>query len=203
MSGSPEAACHDLLVRLAGRLPDEPLWRLRDWLACGARRTVAGMLPRLLLRERVGITTAEHDLLARAVEGGPSRLVDAVATVVTGPIGAPAFRPVPEPPDATALSVCAVVRGHPGCTGLALARRVDAAREQDIWLVQGGKHPWELTGTLQRVVRAHGDRTPCIEVLVEDVPAVYHRVASGAATPLWRLPTRPAESPAAGAPIPA
>src|SRR6185436_14930829 len=27
-----DAACHDLLVRLAGRLPDRLLWRLREWL---------------------------------------------------------------------------------------------------------------------------------------------------------------------------
>jgi len=49
-----DAACHDLLVRLAGRLPDRLLWRLREWLATGGHAAVAALLPRALLRHRVG-----------------------------------------------------------------------------------------------------------------------------------------------------
>ena len=64
---SPDAACHDLLVRLAGRLPDRLLWRLREWLATGAHTAVAATLPRALLRHRVGLTDAERDLLETAL----------------------------------------------------------------------------------------------------------------------------------------
>ena len=37
------AAGHELLVRLAGRLPDDVLWRLRDWL--GADALGLGFIP--------------------------------------------------------------------------------------------------------------------------------------------------------------
>ena len=30
--------CHELLLRLAGRLPDDLLWRYRDWAASDAIR---------------------------------------------------------------------------------------------------------------------------------------------------------------------
>ena len=63
------AACHELLVRLAGRLPDRLLWRLREWLAAGAHAAVAALLPRALLRNRVGLTDEERDLLEAAVAG--------------------------------------------------------------------------------------------------------------------------------------
>ncbi|HXV92788.1 MAG TPA: hypothetical protein VD813_05785, partial [Pseudonocardia sp.] len=75
----PEA-CHALLLRLAGRLPDTLLWRLRDWLAAEDVRAFAVMLPRALLRHRVGLTDAEQDILVEAVaeRGAPRRLLDAV-----------------------------------------------------------------------------------------------------------------------------
>ena len=78
-----DAACHDLLVRLAGRLPDRLLWRLREWLATGAHAAVAALLPRALLRHRVGLTDAERDLLETAVaeHGASRRVLDAVLTL--------------------------------------------------------------------------------------------------------------------------
>jgi hypothetical protein len=54
-----DAACHELLLRLAGRLPDDPLWRLRDWLSADVdqgRAAVGATLPRTLLRHRIGLT---------------------------------------------------------------------------------------------------------------------------------------------------
>jgi hypothetical protein len=185
-----DAACHDLLVRLAGRLPDELLWRLRDWLAVGARPAVGGMLPRALLRGRVGLTDAERALLARAVDGwgGSTRLIDAVLPAPVLEDGVPRFRAAPEALDPAGLTLLGIVRGHPGCRGLARAWRLDGRREQAVMLVCGGDRPWVLTGVLQRVLRAHGDRNPCVEVLGADDhgPAPYHRAALAAATPLWR-----------------
>ena len=49
-------ACHDVLVAMAGRVPDRALWRLRDWLACGADVALRTALPRTLVRHRVGVT---------------------------------------------------------------------------------------------------------------------------------------------------
>lgn len=181
------AACHELLVRLAGRLPDELLWRLRDWLAAEARDAVAGLLPLALLRGRVGLTDDERALLAAAVgdRGSAHRLLDAVLPAVADD-AAPRFRPAPEALDAAGLSLVGVVRGHPGCAALARAWRIDGGREQAVVVVRGGTRPWALTATLQRVLRAHGDRTPCVEVLAGEAPTAYHRAALAAATPLWQ-----------------
>lgn len=219
-SGTPDgatAACHDLLVELAGRLPDELLWRLRDWLAAtasepngvgGSRDLVSLMLPRELMRHRIGLTDRERDLLSDTAAGwGPARrLLDAVLPVHVPDELAYTFDADPEPTDAAALSVLAVVRGHWGCTQLSLARRTGGHVEQRVVLVCGGDRPWALAATLQRVLRAHGDRTPCVEVLPphranddeqrgattqisaasdSDLPP-YHRAAATAAVTLWR-----------------
>jgi hypothetical protein len=89
--------------------------------------------------------------------------------------------------DQAALSVLAVVRGHPGCVELRQGRRIDGRREQRIVLVLGAERPWNLTGILQRVLRAHGDRTPCVEVLPpHGEPPAYHQAAIIGSAPLWR-----------------
>ncbi len=194
--GSAEQDCHDLLVRLAGRLPDELLWRLRDWLAAEARAALSAMLPRELLRHRVGITDDERDLLAAAVGewGASPRALDAVlpAHVVDDP--AVTFRPADGTVDAAALGLIAVLRGHRDCIELRIGIRTGgrAGDEQRVVVVLGGDRPWVLTGTLQRLLRAHGDRTPCVEVLPShgDPPA-YHRAAIIGTTPLWRAAGAP------------
>jgi hypothetical protein len=184
-----EQACHELLVRLAGRLPDDLLWRLRDWLAAGGRPALGATLPRELLRHRVGLTEDERDLLEGSVGGwGASRhLLDAVLPADPSDQVTASFR-APEPGlDAAALSVLAVVRGHPGCTELHQARRIGGRRDQRVVLVRGGERPWQLTGTLQRVLRAHGDRTPCVEVLPSHGELLnYHRTVIIESTRLWR-----------------
>ena len=71
---SAHQVCHELLLRLAGRLPDELLWRLRDWLAAQSTAALGATLPRELLRHRIGLTEQECELLASAVgEWGASR----------------------------------------------------------------------------------------------------------------------------------
>lgn len=58
-----EQSCHELLVRLAGRLPDQTLWRLRDWLGEGAMSTLARTLPRSLLKHGIDLNQTEYWLL--------------------------------------------------------------------------------------------------------------------------------------------
>ena len=119
-------ACHELLVRLAGGLPDRLLWRLRDWLASGAHSAVAALLPRALLRNRVGLTDEERDLLETAVAGhAPRKLLDAVLTLTTADEPDVTFRPAPTA-DTTALCLLAVARGESGCTGV----QAGAARQR-------------------------------------------------------------------------
>jgi hypothetical protein len=185
-----DAACHDLLVRLAGRLPDRLLWRLREWLATGGQAVVAALLPRALLRHRVGLTDAERELLETAVgdRGASRRPLDAILTVGSPDEPDAAFRPAPAEFDPAALSLLAVVRGDGGCVELRQALRADGRREQRVVLVRtDGDRPWALSGTLARLLRAHGDPTPCVEVLpvAGEAPA-YHRAALAESAVLWR-----------------
>ncbi|HEY0812140.1 MAG TPA: hypothetical protein VGE11_02570 [Pseudonocardia sp.] len=179
-----EQSCHELLLRLAGRLPDTLLWRLRDWLALGGHASIAAVLPRELLRRRIGLTDEERELLVRSAGawGASTRLVDAVLPVPRPDESTQSFAPDPEL-DAAALSVLGVVRGHRGAAELRQARRGG----QRVLLVVGGEASWVLTGMLQRVLRAHGDRTPCVEALPErGNPTAYHRAAVDGSAPLWR-----------------
>jgi 2-C-methyl-D-erythritol 4-phosphate cytidylyltransferase len=194
-----DVACHELLVRLAGRLPDRLLWRLREWLATGGQVVVAALLPRALLRHRVGLTDAERELLETAVRdrGASRRLLDAILTV-DGPDEPDAtFRPAPAEFDPAALSLLAVARGDERCVELRQALRADGRREQRVVLVRtDGERPWALSGTLARLLRAHGDPTPCVEVLpAADDPPAYHRAALAESAVLWR---RTAAAPAGG-----
>ncbi len=199
---STDQACHELLLRLAGRLPDELVWRLRDWLAAGSRITVSTTLPRELLRHRVGLTEQECALLATAVGewGASRRMLEAVLPVDIPDEPSTEFRPAAADVDVVELvelSLVAVVRGHPGSRELLQTRRsaVPAGtravrRDQRVVLVRGGDRPWLLTGTLQRLLRAHGDRTPCVEVLPSlGEQTQYHRAAVASAAVLWRGPT--------------
>jgi hypothetical protein len=179
---SPSAACHELLLRLAGRLPGELLWRMRDWLADDGHEVLGAVLPRELLRHRIGLTDAERDLLEIAV-GAAHPLLDAVLPAIEPPEPSGPFRPGDGAVDTAALAVLAVVRGHPGCVELRQGWR----GTQRIVLVLGAERPWVLAGTLQRVLRAHGDRTPCVEVLPpHGEHSAYHQAVIIGSRPLWR-----------------
>jgi hypothetical protein len=181
-----EEQAHELLLRLTGRLPDTLLWRLREWLAAGGHASVAAVLPRELLRRRVGLTDEERELLVGSAGawGAKPRLLDAVLPLPAPDEAAVDFTPDPEL-DAVALSVLGLVRVHPGATELRQARRGG----QRVLVVVGGDAPWRLTGTVQRILRAHGDRTPCVEVLpTPDPPTAYHRAAISGSAALWRSP---------------
>jgi hypothetical protein len=182
-------ACHELLVRLAGRLPDRLLWRLREWLAAGAHAAVAALLPRALLRNRVGLTDEERDLLEAAVAGrAPRKLLDAVLTVTVPDEPDVTFRSGPDP-DVAALSLLAVARGVDGCVEVRQTLRGTGRHAQRVVLVRAeGPRPWALAGTLARLLRAHGDTAPCVEVLPAGDPPAYHRAALAGSTLLWRRP---------------
>lgn len=189
-----DRACHELLLRLAGRLPDDLLWRLRDWLADEGRAAVSATLPRALLRNRVGLTDDERDLLIDAVGGwgAPRRLLDAVLPVHAPDAPAVEFQPGSGLPDIVALSLVAVVRGHPGVTELRQSWRLDGRRERRIVLVVGAERSWILTGVLQRLLRAHGEPAPCVEVLPAGLDAPdYHQAAILGSAVLWTAAGRP------------
>lgn len=147
---NPDAAAHELLVRLAGRLPDRLLWRLREWLATGAEAVVAATLPRALLRHRVGLTDAERDLLEIAVagRGAPRRVLDAILTLTVADEPEPSFRAAPDL-DAAALSLLAVARGEHACAEVRQASRSDGRRTRRVVLVRAA-----LAGSSQLWLRS-------------------------------------------------
>ncbi|MFC5995960.1 hypothetical protein ACFQE5_17280 [Pseudonocardia hispaniensis] len=202
MESGADRACHELLLRLAGRLPDEPLWRLRDWLAAGGRSAVGATLPRALLRNRVGLTAAERDLLVQAVGGwgAPRRLLDAVLPVQAPEAHTTEFRADTLVPDVAALCVLAVARGEAGVREVRHTLRLGPRWEQRVVLVLGADRPWTLTGSLQRLLRAHGDRTPCVEVLPGGLePTLYHQAAIAGSTLLWAAAGEPTPAAPVGA----
>ncbi len=202
--GEQERACHDLLVRLAGRLPDRLLWRLRDWLGTGAHATLARTLPKSLLRHRIGITESERDLLEASLVhwGAPQRSLDAVLPVADLAEPTVSFRSDLDPGepcvdmsthggwrDSVDLALVAVVRGHPGAKELRRSWRMDQPRPRRVVLAHVTEELPALTGTLQRVLRAHGDLTPCVELVSFPLALPpYHRAALRDSVSLWRAP---------------
>ena len=85
-----------------------------------------------------------------------------------------------------------MARGESGCTELRQALRGSGRHAQRVVLVRAdGPHPWALAGTLARLLRAHGDPAPCVEVLPAGDPPAYHRAALAGSTLLWRRTEAP------------
>ena len=147
-------------------------------------------LPRELLRTGSGSPTRSATCWrVRRRVGGLAALLDAVLPLTRPDESRHPSRPDPGL-DPAALSVLAVVRGHPGCVELRQAWRPAAARAAGRRWCGGDDRPWALAGTLQRVLRAHGDRTPCVEVLPAArephrlPPGRHHRVGPAVALPV-------------------
>ena len=188
-------SCHELLLRLAGRLPDRQLWRFRDWLAAGALDALAGTLPLTLLRERVGVTAQESMLLnAALVDAGadPGQLNAIQWVDEVGDLG---YTFSPESPewvntgDSVAVVLGAVLHGRPEVVDVRGSWRRHRSgvggSATRVVLVTATADCARLTGELQRVLRALGNYEPGVEVLPEggDVPR-YQEAALAASEPL-------------------
>ncbi|TWF94313.1 hypothetical protein [Saccharopolyspora dendranthemae] len=176
--------CHELLLRLAGRLPDRHLWRYRDWLAGGAAEVVARLLPGTLMRERIALDDEEHRLLSDALLplGADPAVVNAVLPAVVDTT--PHYSFTTEPPaenvgDSAVLVLGATLRGRAGVREVRNTwRRRDSGSAKLVVLVSASDDYAELTGEIQRVLRALGDSAPCVEVVPKDLePTPYHRMA--------------------------
>jgi hypothetical protein len=198
MGEAAESACHELLLRLAGRLPDRQLWRFRDWLAVGALPELSHVLPLTLLRERVGLMDDEFRLvdIALRTHGVDLGLLSSVRELYELPELDYTFAEHdPEAAirhslgDQLAVLLAALLRGrssvgevratwrrprHPAAhSGPVEVRRV--------LLVTASSDHAALTGELQRVQRAVGEPDPCVEVLPEGIATpLYHRAALAA-----------------------
>lgn len=176
--------CHELLLRLAGRLPDRHLWRYRDWLAGGAAEVVARLLPGTLMRERIALDDDEHRLLSDALLplGADPAVVNAVLPAVVDTTPHYSFtteRPAENVGDSAVLVLGATLRGRAGVREVRNTwRRRDSGSAKLVVLVSASDDYTELTGEIQRVLRALGDSAPCVEVVPKDLePTPYHRMA--------------------------
>jgi hypothetical protein len=185
-----EDSCHELLLRLAGRLPDRALWRLRDWLAGGAVDALARALPLTLLRERVAITAQESALLNTALThaGADAGRLHAVPWV--DQIDEVDYTFTSESPervnvgDSETVVLGAVLHGRSELVdvrGSWRRHRSGLGPATRIVLVTATAGCARLTGELQRVLRALGTYEPGVEVLPEgmDLPP-YHQAAFAA-----------------------
>ncbi|MGH3860407.1 hypothetical protein [Actinokineospora sp.] len=191
---SAAAECHELLLRLAGRLGDRELWRLRDWLASDSLDAVARALPLTLLRERVAITPAEFRLINSALlpSGADGERLNAVSWVdevddvdYTFSAESPEWVSMG---DSVAVVLMAMLRGRPDVVEARSAWRRDRAgggAATRVVLVITTGDAARLTGELQRVLRALGTYEPAVEVLPDDLemPA-YHEAAYAASEAL-------------------
>ncbi|GGP36327.1 hypothetical protein [Saccharothrix coeruleofusca] len=180
--------CHELLLRLAGRLPDDVLWRYRDWVATDATAVLARALPRTLLHDRVGLTDHEQRLLADALlpHGADPGAISSIRGLDELPETDYTFSP--ESPDQASMGDSATVvlgatlRGRPGVGEVRSSwRRGGGGGTRRIILVTATSGSPRLAGEVQRVLRALGEHDPCVEVLPAglDLPP-YHRAALAA-----------------------
>ncbi|WP_342752748.1 hypothetical protein [Actinopolyspora lacussalsi] len=180
--------CHELLLRLAGRIPDESLWRYRDWLAGDAGDVMAVSLPKQLVRERIGLTDGDHRLLSEALlpMGADPAAVGAILPEEGTPRRRHTFTaaaPGDDKGDSTALVLGATLRGRPDVGEVRDSWRRDTTAsssepEQRVILVNTGGNPVELAGEIQRILRALGNHTPMVEALPTNIdPPEYHERA--------------------------
>jgi hypothetical protein len=183
-----EQSCHDLLLRLAGRLPDQLLWRYRDWLCEGAMGTLARTLPKSLLTHRVDLDQPEYRLLVAGLipHGADWHQVSSSLGVDESTDYRYTFtKSAPEwvnSVDSVSVLVHATLRGRPDVGEVRQSWRLgDASGELEakrVLLITALSGMPRLAGELQRVLRVLGDEEPSVEVLPPrfDLPA-YHRAA--------------------------
>lgn len=191
MESDAEQACHELLLRLAGRLSDELLWRYRDWLSEGALSTLARTLPKSLLKYRIDLDEQEYHLLvAGLVPHGADRnqVSSTLGVDEPAPNGYIFASSAPErvkSVDSVAAILHAALRGRPEVGEVSESWRrggAGGAADEDgpcrVLLVTARSGQTRLAGELQRVLRVLGDERPRVEVLPVgmELPE-YHRAA--------------------------
>lgn len=180
-----EAACHELLLRLAGRMPDRLLWRYRDWLGEGAMTTLARTLPRTLLKHNIDLDQPEYRLLVAGLvpHGADWHQVSSTLGVDETPENRYTFTgSAPErvnSVDSVSALVHATLRGRPDVGEVRESwRNRDGEDRKRVLLITATDGLPRLTGELQRVLRVLGDEEPSVEVMPPkfDLPE-YHRSA--------------------------
>ncbi|WP_020669675.1 hypothetical protein [Amycolatopsis nigrescens] len=183
-----ELACHELLLRLAGRLPDRLLWRFRDWLGEGAMSTLARTLPRSLLKHSIDLDQPEYRLLVAGLVPHGADWHQVSSTLGVDDITQTGYtftRSAPEwvnSVDSVSVLIHATLRGRPDVGEVRESWRhggVSGEREaKRVLLITALSSMPRLTGELQRVMRVLGDEEPSVEVMPPrfELPG-YHQAA--------------------------
>ncbi|GAA1942736.1 hypothetical protein [Amycolatopsis minnesotensis] len=184
-----EQSCHELLLRLAGRLPDQLLWRFRDWLGEGAMGTLARTLPRSLLKHRIDLDQPEYRLLVAGLVPHGADWHQVSSTLGVDDVTQTGYTFTQSAPewvnsvDSVSVLIHATLRGRPDVGEVRESWRLNtlAPGEQEakrVLLVTALAGLPRLTGELQRVMRVLGDEEPSVEVMPPrlELPA-YHRAA--------------------------
>ncbi|MEU6128912.1 hypothetical protein ABZ805_07035 [Saccharopolyspora sp. NPDC047091] len=182
---------HDLLLHLAGRVPDDFLASMREVLSTGVVGRVAGSVCEVLAADKVSVTIAQAGLLSELVDDAASAVFTGIPIADETPPSVWLFD-ADEAPERTAevtAALTAVLSRNPAALGLWTAWRrpsrgegsplpvhvVTAAAEADL--------P-RLSGELHRALADHPD-VPRIEVVGEQDAPAYQRAARGRGTLTW------------------
>lgn len=180
-----ESASHELLLRLAGRMPDRLLWRYRDWLGEGAMSTLARTLPRTLLKHNIDLDQPEYRLLVAGLVPHGADWHQVSSTLGVDEVGENRYTFTPSAPDqvnsvdSVSALVHATLRGRPDVGEVRQSWRQRTGEEpKRVLLITALSGLPRLTGELQRVLRVLGDEEPSVEVLPPrlELPE-YHRAA--------------------------
>lgn len=203
-SPGPDARAerHALLLRLAGRLPDELLTAARGWLAAGRTDELSRALTFAVLSAQLPMTGADVLALAALVieEGGDPASLSAVPVgeadaVVPWVFAAfdPATADGPEVADPVDAAAAEFVAGIDGVRGLWRAWRLPALptpwpppRRVFVLETATGADAASVGSRLQVALAAAGEVTPQVEAYPSGaaLPA-YQRLARAEGTLLW------------------
>ncbi|MFE5565663.1 hypothetical protein ACFQ68_11790 [Amycolatopsis japonica] len=183
-----ERSSHELLLRLAGRLPDQLLWRFRDWLGEGAMGTLARTLPRSLLKHRIDLDQTEYRLLVAGLIPHGADWHQVSSTLGVDDVTETRYTFTQSAPegvnsvDSVSVLIHATLRGRPDVGEVRQSWRhlgvVGEGGAKRVLLVTATNGLPRLTGELQRVLRVLGDEEPGVEVLPPSIDLTgYHRTA--------------------------
>lgn len=196
---------HDLLLRLAGRLPDDLITRARQWLADGQEGDLARAVAFGVLGHRVPITERDRDQLADllAADGVDPAALAAAVLAEADPAPPYVFAAgAPEPADDIDRAAVDVVAGDARARGL---WRVWRAPAQDtpwppprrVYLIEVDANsataaPAALAASAQSALAEAGEAGPQVEVFPTGaaLPA-YQRLARGHGVLLWARTSPP------------
>jgi hypothetical protein len=174
-------ACHGMLLRLAGNVPDELLTRCRDWLAEGRLAEVAYAVTDAVLGHNVSVAADDLALLGRllAASGADPGILTGVQPTSYETL--PAFRFAPNLPEEfedvdvqaaqrLAMTAAGLVSGIAAAHGIWQAWRLPLhaapwpPRQVFVVEVDPDANLPALTGVLQEVLTASGAWAPQVEV---------------------------------------